>query len=71
MDFVAQQQLFPEFSVSALEPKMIRKVLQEIEIYKPKILIVSSQTEEFGKDIEDFLEIPVYFLGSSLESFTK
>ncbi|MAA79378.1 MAG: hypothetical protein CL916_08965 [Deltaproteobacteria bacterium] len=71
MNFVSHEQLFPEFSVSELEPQVIRKILQEIKIYRPKVLIISSQSKEFGEDIEYFMEVPVYFLGSSLESFTQ
>lgn len=71
MNFVSHQQLFPEFSLTELEPHLIRKTIQEIGMYQPKVLIISSQSKEFGKEIEDFMDIPVYFLGSSLESFTK
>ena len=71
MDVVSHEMLFSKFSVQVLEIQEIRKMLQEISMWKPKFLVISSQPKEFGKEIEDFMNIPVYSLGSSLESFTK
>ena len=71
MDLASHSLLFPDFSVLELEPQMIRKTLKEIRIHRPKILVISSQPQNFRREIEDLLDFPVYFLDSPLESFTK
>ena len=71
MDLASHSELFSDFSVLELEPKMIRNTLKEISIYRPKILVISSQPQNFRREIEDLLDFPVYFLDSPLESFTK
>ena len=71
MELAFHSELFSDFSVLELEPQMIRNTLKEISIHRPKILVISSQPQNFSREIEDLLDFPVYFLDSPLESFTK